>query len=156
MGPHSFKCGSLGGMGVIRIAEGGFNGAALFQVRKSDQSNPQSRSSRLASMGPHSFKCGSNTNMKISVNTLRASMGPHSFKCGSPHRRPLSQATPTCFNGAALFQVRKLGGGWVRAASSAAASMGPHSFKCGSSGAVSLKLLGNLASMGPHSFKCGS
>ena len=85
-----------------------------------------------------------------------ASMGPHSFKCGSSTQRKSSCLISTRFNGAALFQVRKLGVGrlggwevkmlqWGRTLSSAEvrwllfivvsltfASMGPHSFKCGS------------------------
>ena len=107
MGPHSFKCGSLGGMGVIRIAEGGFNGAALFQVRKFVSLLDGQLDCRFcfngaalfqvrkfgdpdavaliarASMGPHSFKCGSATTLVAAENAGRASMGPHSFKCGS-------------------------------------------------------------------------
>ena len=94
-----------------------------------------------------------------------------------------SQSVPlpsSCFNGAALFQVRKFPPNaanfpainllqWGRTLSSAEvqaavggcrrlspASMGPHSFKCGSSAVLFLSRNGVHASMGPHSFKCGS
>ena len=36
-----------------------------------------------------------------------ASMGPHSFKCGKVNETRLGTAWNSCFNGAALFQVRK-------------------------------------------------
>ena len=34
-------------------------------------------------------------------------MGPHSFKCGSYLAKPQLSCKKSCFNGAALFQVRK-------------------------------------------------
>ena len=60
-----------------------------------------------------------------------ASMGPHSFKCGKACRLPIIQAASNCFNGAALFQVRKAGYTLPPNALKKIASMGPHSFKCG-------------------------
>ena len=91
----------------------------------------------------------------IANNGQQASMGPHFFKCGKGSNTTLVPAWTPCFNGAALFQVRKgrpifslliignllqwgrtfssaesgsrrdVGAGWRRA------SMGPHFFKCG-------------------------
>ena len=92
----------------------------------------------------------------------------------------MSALVVTCFNGAALFQVRKAqyirtprareaALQWGRTLSSAEsfgaalcfplnalASMGPHSFKCGKR-RLRRQRAGILlrASMGPHSFKCG-
>ncbi len=82
-------------------------------------------------------------------------MGPHSFKCGKQTIEARIWSLRRCFNGAALFQVRKAKNlttsrnddmvlQWGRTLSSAErtvnrepgpttvrASMGPHSFKCG-------------------------
>ena len=131
MGPHFFKCGKS----LTRRAESskveelqwgrtfssaerirqvvvagdralGFNGAALFQVRKETPnkgdvvaytglqwgrtfSSAESHSlydedfrKCEASMGPHFFKCGK-TAMAASIEAAAmASMGPHFFKCG--------------------------------------------------------------------------
>ena len=108
-----------------------FNGAALFQVRKDRVPRYQPLAKQMlqwgrtlssaervapsgkqayklvASMGPHSFKCGKSVVLKSTPFAPRASMGPHSFKCG---KRPSLVSGPNwnlCFNGAALFQVRK-------------------------------------------------
>ena len=207
MGPHFFKCGKEGVQYPIAYEVEGFNGAALFQVRKAiNISQTSARSNcasmgphffkcgkrilknnrlriRLASMGPHFFKCGKATIGNIVYRLTDASMGPHFFKCGKPPRRacgashdghasmgphffkcgkrlrqrPRAPARP-CFNGAALFQVRKAntlrelavmqrsfngaalfqvrkarrfaGQVWTRVH----ASMGPHFFKCGKRG----------------------
>ena len=159
MGPHSFKCGKPPEGLLTPPDPQGFNGAALFQVRKENLfrtrmmklrrlqwgrtlSSAESFDTRRffiryfsASMGPHSFKCGKFS--IVSINPTRsfqlqwgrtlssaesaraasiarraaiASMGPHSFKCGKKltcfywYRHLLS------FNGAALFQVRKVDG----------------------------------------------
>ena len=83
-------------------------------------------------MGPHFFKCGKFAFHFARSECVNASMGPHFFKCGkssahryfpagnvrlqwgrtfsSAEREPvanLSSVTASCFNGAALFQVRK-------------------------------------------------
>ena len=157
MGPHSFKCGST-----------------------TNSANSGQRTG--ASMGPHSFKCGSRvpplareffwdalqwgrTLSSAEVETkidrlaqfLLASMGPHSFKCGSVKRTESPTSTSFCFNGAALFQVRKFICFQAQKKKPTGASMGPHSFKCGSFSYLTLFSVSyRLASMGPHSFKCGS
>ena len=60
-----------------------------------------------ASMGPHFFKCGKTTKGSESGNSFRASMGPHFFKCGKLVSSGGVYIGRVCFNGAALFQVRK-------------------------------------------------
>ena len=83
MGPHFFKCGK---QAVGRIS----------QIQ------------RPASMGPHFFKCGKVRKTSLYSQFARASMGPHFFKCGKmPEKSPLNSLVPR-FNGAALFQVRKV------------------------------------------------
>ncbi len=104
--------------------------------------------------------------------TLSSAESPR--ECICPARRQ------TCFNGAALFQVRKGIDAHYRHRHEDMASMGPHSFKCGKqiphtlgtsriegfNGAALFQVrkapfyptkyqLPNSASMGPHSFKCG-
>ena len=132
-----------------------------------------------ASMGPHSFKCGKELERRAYETSSMASMGPHSFKCGkrpcgsearglyrcfngaalfqvrkNSFRQPLSRAEAR-FNGAALFQVRKTPITDYHRRREQAASMGPHSFKCGKYDTINLIANGIAASMGPHSFKCG-
>ena len=109
MGPHSFKCGKL---------KSTVNSTGL---------------SCNASMGPHSFKCGKQTRHTRRDRRTRelqwgrtlssaersqsktdrriarlASMGPHSFKCGKNELRCRAVPPVQSFNGAALFQVRKV------------------------------------------------
>ena len=108
-----------------------FNGAALFQVRKNRPASPRwemigslqwgrtfsSAEKRdvsavfvagvLASMGPHFFKCGKSQRRNFFVAHRRASMGPHFFKCGKTAQPMVFGGYRWCFNGAALFQVRK-------------------------------------------------
>ena len=131
MGPHSFKCG-----------KGPFapNGAPWPS----------------ASMGPHSFKCGKSIRPIGTLTTLgelqwgrtlssaertnksRMRRGREKLQWG----RTLSSAerskpcrantrTLTGFNGAALFQVRKVAKCASKKKKVRPASMGPHSFKCG-------------------------
>ena len=109
-----------------------------------------------------------------------ASMGPHSFKCGSWASGEQKQWNNFCFNGAALFQVRKFLDflfyvldifvlQWGRTLSSAEvlvlrlARCPPAMLQWGrtlSSAEVATKgssiKTDEAASMGPHSFKCGS
>ena len=155
MGPHSFKCGST-------------------NQKLTDQKTD------CASMGPHSFKCGSKVSLSHRHLSISASMGPHSFKCGSSERRPGVDSRFTCFNGAALFQVRKLplyfhnseknwgfNGAALFQVRKSGISLAGIFMKAGFNGAAlfqvrkylrrnkSATIIG-LASMGPHSFKCGS
>ena len=108
MGPHSFKCGKFSEMDSGATTILSFNGAALFQVRKAEMLGAglcgidslqwgRTLSSAESSLGP----IYSSTNWS-------ASMGPHSFKCGKLVCAGLCfLSPPACFNGAALFQVRK-------------------------------------------------
>ena len=121
------------------------------------------------------------TGKKSKNITPTASMGPHSFKCGSCCRKEVPGRINQCFNGAALFQVRKffpqyfiffcnLALQWGRTLSSAevenrrrACAPTSHPLQWGrtlSSAEVlrefRWKQCVRTASMGPHSFKCGS
>ena len=58
-------------------------------------------------------------------------MGPHFFKCGKAKLNSHSAQNPARFNGAALFQVRKVPLLRRLCFRLATASMGPHFFKCG-------------------------
>ncbi len=205
MGPHSFKCGKLrdtqkyretikrlqwgrtlsSAESAVFIASNrflcaGFNGAALFQVRKELNGKKHDQTGKNASMGPHSFKCGKSLRCARQPIAEQASMGPHSFKCGKFSARLYGARSHKCFNGAALFQVRKDDEKVRTKWRDCRASMGPHSFKCGKHTPTSklyLELLSfngaalfqvrkatpraadariiENASMGPHSFKCG-
>ena len=107
MGPHSFKCGKRVRRAHQTLYCTGFNGAALFQVRKGRDSAKSVSPIQIASMGPHSFKCGKDL-PSIWFSSRRS-----------------------CFNGAALFQVRKASLFSLFSWFLLGASMGPHSFKCG-------------------------
>ena len=132
MGPHFFKCGKRCLQGHATFSASGFNGAALFQVRKAANTTPRLIMGTDASMGPHFFKCGKlfqqdRADMRVHsfngaalfqvrkesdrqfwrIRNQTASMGPHFFKCGKLYQRRENQTIRNCFNGAALFQVRK-------------------------------------------------
>ena len=62
----------------------------------------------MASMGPHSFKCGKHNRLNSNPYNRAASMGPHSFKCGKRVFNGMELRVFNGFNGAALFQVRKV------------------------------------------------
>jgi len=83
-----------------------------------------------ASMGPRFFKRGNWVMDFISQFGLKASMGPRFFKRGNRSNCCSCNYRIHCFNGAALFQARKLSWGagvaWWRDA-----SMGPRFFKRG-------------------------
>ena len=84
-----------------------FNGAALFQVRKEESKRGDMDWDYEASMGPHFFKCGKCIREEGHCLSFNASMGPHFFKCGKEFERFFGFRPTKCFNGAALFQVRK-------------------------------------------------
>ena len=179
MGPHSFKCGSTIAMVILlcilfglqwgrtlssaevrRVCSGisriipGFNGAALFQVRKLRQHRPPQQCPTSFN-GAALFQVRKSIQGKNAWPIWQSFNGAALFQVRKYEHHQYRPPKRTSFNGAALFQVRK----FVRPFSpgiSARASMGPHSFKCGST-RRNLKPLGGLdASMGPHSFKCGS
>ena len=156
MGPRSFNRGNhtpTPGIGCKAVC---FNGAAVFQPRKSRSSPRFGLCWEVASMGPRSFNRGN---------------GPPSS---------LMDCERICFNGAAVFQPRKYAMygpafigetrlQWGRGLSTAEmivssgnkvrpwnASMGPRSFNRGNlPGGVAASLAG-LASMGPRSFNRGN
>ena len=156
MGPHFFKCGKYGTLKALEertyglqwgrtfsSAESGrfnrqissssfcFNGAALFQVRKEKLSTSQQTLSALLQWG-RTFSSAESRNKDDNhfVASL-ASMGPHFFKCGKCGHclAPLERLLR--FNGAALFQVRKVLPLGEYNPTGLKASMGPHFFKCG-------------------------
>ena len=78
------------------------------------------------------FSSAERTCQKAAVPARHAaSMGPHFFKCGKLY--PISSGSQVffCFNGAALFQVRKDKLKVQPCDKLEVASMGPHFFKCG-------------------------
>ena len=141
----------------------------------------QSLKLEFASMGPHFFKCGKYLRTGNPIPATIASMGPHFFKCGKQRSVWRSLLPKTCFNGAALFQVRKVpecitplpqdfrsfnGAALFQVRkvvsnacaynAASCASMGPHFFKCGKNLDFATVAAEDLsASMGPHFFKCG-
>ena len=108
MGPHFFKCGKADIETGLSCELQCFNGAALFQVRKVPFGLSNAYKSRIASMGPHFFKCGKLHEANIHETHHLASMGPHFFKCGKPNLVLKTMKKMSSFNGAALFQVRKV------------------------------------------------
>ena len=109
-----------------------FNGAALFQVRKGARLGSASQIRGWASMGPHSFKCGKN---RLEPAWLGKEV---KLQWG----RTLSSAERITSKRASGSLITSLQ--WGRTLSSAeskrasqtfngvwSASMGPHSFKCG-------------------------
>ena len=82
MGPHFFKCGKSRPSAPAAKIRCGFNGAALFQVRKATENQFQAGDAFPASMGPHFFKCGKSRQEGGDEREIHASMGPHFFKCG--------------------------------------------------------------------------
>ena len=87
-----------------------FNGAALFQVRKGGLPAEFLWDAKELQWG-RTFSSAERTSIPDRLGKLKpASMGPHFFKCGKTF---CFRSTPCqsmqCFNGAALFQVRKVG-----------------------------------------------
>ena len=185
MGPHFFKCGKEGdnllrtsggdrfnGAALFQVRKGirrlsparrirRFNGAALFQVRKVRRDRWTSFRQSIASMGPHFFKCGKSKYTPAPTSSARELQWGRTFSSAERWKKGnLCGVLCFCFNGAALFQVRKGMNPaahvlhvfvlqWGRTFSSAerppplnqeatrrSASMGPHFFKCGKRRAV--------------------
>ncbi len=157
------------------VITSGFNGAALFQVRKSFSRSYLPRGI-IRFNGAALFQVRKFPLLRYVPGRGLASMGPHFFKCGSAGSQLCGRSILGSFNGAALFQVRKFAPlsavtsftelQWGRTFSSAEvaqekkrfaseASMGPHFFKCGSERFTD-SVAEQSASMGPHFFKCGS
>ena len=107
MGPHFFKCGKSVVLDISTGSSRGFNGAALFQVRKG-VSHPNQLNTHQGLQWGRTFSSAESALYKHSGRVSRY-----------------------CFNGAALFQVRKAPLPPLATAASYHASMGPHFFKCG-------------------------
>ena len=84
MGPHSFKCGKSAESALGLPLSKGFNGAALFQVRKD-------------------LGAGVNRLQHLTLEWGRTLSSAERFFKKHPHLRGWMR-----FNGAALFQVRKV------------------------------------------------
>ena len=106
MGPHSFKCGkksvlramkpdptSFNGAALFQVrktirqygggmAKRSFNGAALFQVRKSAASGTSIPAFLGLQWGRTLSSAENQAGWNREVIQYKASMGPHSFKCG--------------------------------------------------------------------------
>ena len=108
-----------------------FNGAALFQVRKDSHFALPVQHHNPLQWGRTFSSAESNTNQQQEDEFYSASMGPHFFKCGKKRAQARTRARLRGFNGAALFQVRKVGLDRRRRRPYHQASMGPHFFKCG-------------------------
>ena len=92
----------------IRRGQSGFNGAALFQVRKFDCVIIQTKSLEKLQWG-RTFSSAEISELGEALDeSSDASMGPHFFKCGNLNNLKKRASQHEGFNGAALFQVRKL------------------------------------------------
>ncbi len=107
-------------------------------------------------MGPHSFKCGKKSPpRRISTGANWLQWGRTLSSAESPPFSAFGRSIGR-FNGAALFQVRKVEVVLASPDAITQASMGPHSFKCGKLCSPENQAPRRRgASMGPHSFKCG-
>ena len=84
MGPRSFNRGNGREYPVIEHLRPGFNGAAVFQPRKSERAVGAARGvSNAASMGPRSFNRGNVEEECPMRERPIASMGPRSFNRGN-------------------------------------------------------------------------
>ena len=108
-----------------------------------------------ASMGPHFFKCGKNESEAGLGGFWPCFNGAALFQVRKVHRRLYVRFPRHSFNGAALFQVRKVTIVNISLPFTSGASMGPHFFKCGKWHSINRVAMKTRASMGPHFFKCG-
>ncbi len=136
------------------MVAGSFNGAAIFQSRKSYTETPTGtidgmlqwgRDLSIAEIDQHKrqerqhYELQWGRDLSIaeirpieskSTENSKASMGPRSFNRGNARLERPSPSGPTCFNGAAIFQSRKsIEHGLCDIRSNA--SMGPRSFNRG-------------------------
>ena len=132
MGPRSFNRGNRSPPCTMPTWPPRFNGAAVFQPRKSDAHADAMKAQQEASMGPRSFNRGNDGERLPGACAAGASMGPRSFNRGNNPSRPIgvrvqrklqwgrglstaeiaqtggrSSTISAGFNGAAVFQPRK-------------------------------------------------
>ena len=82
MGPHFFKCGKIPQIAARFFAILGFNGAALFQVRKNGD-DLTAKINAIELQWGRTFSSAEKEERKDNdYKDGRASMGPHFFKCG--------------------------------------------------------------------------
>ena len=107
MGPHFFKCGKWRSTNSSLIMIVKLQWGRTFSSAESRRpSNITSRLTRLQ-WGRTFSSAESENNPSVYEEELLASMGPHFFKCGKRLWQHVGRSHSTCFNGAALFQVRK-------------------------------------------------
>ena len=119
-----------------RQATGGFNGAAVFQLRKrrdamSDERLPLQWGRSLSTAETAGGVNGCSAKLRLQWGR---SLSTAETAIGGPQPRPCR----CCFNGAAVFQLRKPIGRHT-ALVGATASMGPQSFNCGNDGDAGLR-----------------
>ncbi len=158
----------------------GFNGAAVFQPRKFDLSSLTALPEGLLQWGRGLSTAEILIDAGAGKKHRGASMGPRSFNRGNLPQVMRWSETVRCFNGAAVFQPRKLRLSipvytnfgllqWGRGLSTAEiqprrhrhalgdlASMGPRSFNRGNMDDLAEAPKYELASMGPRSFNRGN
>ena len=107
MGPHSFKCGSMFARAGMECGLEGLQwGRTLSSAEVTVMENRlKSRLTLQWGRTLSSAEVGLPNFPEAVISA--ASMGPHSFKCGSTKRIHHLDRERSCFNGAALFQVRK-------------------------------------------------
>ena len=107
-------------------------------------------------MGPHFFKCGKSCDSGKWRSARPCFNGAALFQVRKGEPIGAFEFHPLGFNGAALFQVRKDTERIEKSHGKRNASMGPHFFKCGKRrGFEHVSACARRASMGPHFFKCG-
>ena len=131
MGPSSFNDGDACPSPSLARPPNSFNGAVVFQRRRSHVSIRRDDQVRIASMGPSSFNDGDKTFDGGRAYTVRASMGPSSFNDGDSTGSRRGRWRYHRFNGAVVFQRRRFDLIQSAAPSAPAASMGPSSFNDG-------------------------
>ena len=108
MGPHSFKCGKfLKKELMLKVLELLQWGRTLSSAERCVPFFNFSRCASLLQWGRTLSSAESRRSRTARSADHKASMGPHSFKCGKFNLRSSICGVRSCFNGAALFQVRK-------------------------------------------------
>ena len=125
---------STGGSGALTLTQLGFNGAALFQVRKAEMSITRRRATVWLQWGRTLSSAESSSSLRIGVPSSSLQWGRTLSSAESKETGWQARSNRLGFNGAALFQVRKECRPHSRIFRVPNASMGPHSFKCGKLG----------------------
>ena len=109
MGPHFFKCGKTNNQRKVNRWLQRLQWGRTFSSAESD--SPWVIDSRAAELQwGRTFSSAESRQISLPARkTTGASMGPHFFKCGkTPYDCMAGRRSLRSFNGAALFQVRKV------------------------------------------------